>query len=169
MERLYAARRRGQRITVTPSLGHKRIGRFKSRKSKVRRFESFQNLYPMNELILRPMIMADSDFMLELKNDCQTRKFAIVTHEEIKKEDHEKWLENNLQYFRVIENPENTVPIGALRVQDLEVSIWIGQAFRNQGVAKKTLQLISGQGMWCNIVEGNLASMRAFIYAGFSP
>lgn len=123
----------------------------------------------MNELILRPMIMADADFMLGLKNDFQTRKFAIISHEEIKREDHYKWLENNLQYFRVIQDAERGLPIGAIRVQDLEVSIWIYHQFRNQGIAKKTLQLISGQGMRAKIVEGNLASMRAFIYAGFVP
>lgn len=123
----------------------------------------------MNELILRPMLMTDADFMLGLKNDLATRKFAIVSHKEIKREDHYKWLENNLQYFRVIQDTERGLPIGAIRVQDLEVSIWIYHQFRNQGIAKKTLQLISGQGMSAKIVEGNLASMRAFIYAGFVP
>lgn len=124
----------------------------------------------MNELLLRPMTLADSDFMLTLKNDHETRKFAIVSHDEIKKEDHVKWLEKNLQYFRIIGDADKEdVRLGAIRVQDLEVSIWIAKAFRNQGVAKKTLKLICGEGMWCKIVDSNLASMRAFIFAGFRP
>lgn len=124
----------------------------------------------MNELLLRPMTMNDADFMLTLKNDPETRKFAIVSHDEIKKEDHVKWLENNIQYFRIIKDADRLdEKIGAIRVQDLEVSIWITKAFRNQGIAKKTLKLICGEGMWCKIVDSNLASMRAFIFAGFRP
>jgi len=123
----------------------------------------------IDELILRPMTMVDADKMLEWKNYEETRRFAITSHDEIKKEDHYQWLAKNIQHFRVIQIADGGQLLGAIRVQDLEVSIWVDREFRNLGIAKKTLQLISGQGMWCKIVEGNLSSMRAFIYAGFAP
>lgn len=121
----------------------------------------------MKEYTLRPMTMADADKMLEWKNDPQTRRFAIATHDMIEKEDHYHWLPNNLQYFSVIHDGETAV--GAIRMQDQEISIWIDQVFRNQGIAKSVLKLISGPGMTAKIVEGNLGSMRAFIFAGFVP
>lgn len=123
----------------------------------------------MNELSLRPMTMEDADKMLEWKNYPETRKFAITSHDEIKKEDHYRWLEKNLQYFSIIREHEGGVSLGAIRMQNQEISIWVDQAFRNQGIAKKTLKLISAPGMTAKIVEGNLPSMRAFIFAGFSP
>lgn len=123
----------------------------------------------MNELSLRPMTMEDADKMLEWKNYPETRKFAIQSHDEIKKDDHYHWLEKNLQYFSIIRQPMVGYSLGAIRMQNGEISIWVDQAFRNQGVAKKTLKLISAPGMQAKIVEGNIASMRAFIFAGFSP
>ena len=131
---------------------------------------------------LRPMTMSDEDidFMLSLKNDPQTRKFAIATHDEIKREDHVKWLEQNIQYFQVIEYEISGIPAairaGAIRVQDCEISIWIDRAFRKQGVATNVLKNfdrevhnLPGKPYTAKIVSGNIASMRTFIKAGFLP
>ena len=115
---------------------------------------------------LRPMTMEDADFMLSLKNDPQTRDFAIVSHDEISKEDHYKWLEDNLQYFQVI---ESDVRCGAVRIHNNEVSIWIDSPFRGKGIATFILNKVSENGMIAHIVEGNVASMKAFIRAGFEP
>ena len=126
------------------------------------------------------MEMADADFMLQLKNDPETRRFSIVSQEEIKKEDHYKWLEENLQYFQIIQS-DNAVtqdgkgnfvcysPIGAVRIQNNEVSIWIDRMFRGNGMASYVLEMVSEVGMTAKIVEGNLASMNCFINAGFKP
>lgn len=116
---------------------------------------------------LRPMTMADADKMLEWKNDPETRKFAIVSHDEIKKEDHYKWLEKNIQYFQIIESIHGIT--GAIRIQDNEISIWIDYEFRGQGVASYILEMVSEKGMTAKIVEGNVASMCAFINADFKP
>lgn len=116
---------------------------------------------------LRPLTMADADKMLELKNYPETRQFALASHDEIKKEDHYKWLEENLQYFQAIVDGENMV--GAIRIQDYEISIWIDKDFWKRGIATYILQHISKRGMTAKIVNANIGSMRAFIRAGFEP
>lgn len=138
-------------------------------------------------MILRPMTMADADKMLEWKNYPETRQFAIASHDEIKKEDHYKWLENNLQYFQIIYSSgymgvkrgdpippdfisgEIITIYGAIRIQDNEISIWIDRKFRDEGIATDIIEYVSQKGMIAKIVEGNIASMKAFIRAGFEP
>lgn len=116
---------------------------------------------------LRPMTWVDADFMWKLKNYPETRKFAIASHDEIKREDHYKWLEKNIQYFQIIEVHEGVC--GAVRVRDNEVSIWIDRKHWGKGIATYTLQTIAKRGMMCKIVDGNIGSMRAFVRAGFTP
>ena len=114
------------------------------------------------------MSMDDSDFMLEMKNYPETRQFAIATHDEVKKEDHEIWLPNNIQYFQVIED-ENKNRLGALRIQDNEISIWINRKYRQSGIATAAINMVSTPGIIAKIVDGNIGSFRAFINAGFKP
>lgn len=119
---------------------------------------------------LRPMLMDDADFMLELKNDSDTRFFALLTSEEIKREDHIKFLEKNIQYFQVIEDGGTIMQnVGALRVQDNEISIWITPKFRGMGYATSAINKVKKDGMTAKIMTGNLPSLNAFIRAGFSP
>ena len=116
---------------------------------------------------LRPLTMADADFLLELKNYSETRKFAIASHDEIKKEDHYKWLENNIQYFQVIEN--YGVSLGVIRIKNNEISIWINKKIWGKRVASDILKEISERGMTAKIVNGNIGSFKAFVRAGFKP
>ena len=121
-------------------------------------------------MILRKMTMTDADKMLEWKNYSETRQFAIVAKEEIKKEDHLAWLKDNIQYFQVIElSVETGEPCGAVRIKDNEISIWIDRKFWGKGVASYILDEVSEVGMTAKIVEGNVGSMRAFIKADFKP
>lgn len=120
-------------------------------------------------MTLRPMTMADADKMLEWKNYPETRKYSILTPDEITKEDHYAWLEKNLDGFKVILNRRTGVVVGAIRVVDDQVSIWIDQAFRKLGKATWILQHHAQRGMTAKIVDGNIGSMRAFIRAGFLP
>jgi RimJ/RimL family protein N-acetyltransferase len=113
---------------------------------------------------LRPMTMADSDKMLEWKNYPETRKYAIASHDIITKEAHYKWLEENLQYFKVIGEL-----YGAVRIQDNEVSIWMDKKYWAKGIASFVLEMIYEDGMFAKIVNGNIPSMRTFIRAGFKP
>ncbi len=112
--------------------------------------------------------MEDADFMLSLKNDEQTRRFSIVSQEIIKREDHLKWLEENIQYFRIIEDREEKL-VGAIRIQNNEVSIWIAREYWKMGIATFVLQHECDRSHYCKIVEGNIGSMKVFIRAGFLP
>ena len=116
---------------------------------------------------LRPMEMSDADFMLTLKNYEETRRFSIASHEEIKREEHLKYLEENIQYFQTICDGEKN--IGAIRILDEEISIWIDKEFWNKGIATYILQHVSKRGMTAIILPENIGSMRAFIRAGFEP
>lgn len=119
-------------------------------------------------MTLRPMSMEDADFMLALKNDPTTRQFAILSHEEIKKEDHYRWLEKNLMFFQVIAGPMEKV--GAVRVFGKEISIWVDSKFRGLGVATNIIKQVSfDKGYTAKIVDGNVSSLRAFLKAGFMP
>lgn len=117
-------------------------------------------------MTLRPMEMSDADFMLELKNYPETREFAIETTAEIKREDHIKWLKPKLMFFQVIEGWAG--PIGAIRIFGNEISIWVDRRFWGMGVATNILRDASS-GTTARIVDGNVASMKAFVKAGFVP
>ena len=114
------------------------------------------------------MTMADADKMLEWKNYPETRKFAIASHALIKKADHYKWLEKNIQHFQIIEGIEKE-KMGAVRIENQEISIWIDNEYWGKGIASFVLEMIYEDEMFAKIVDGNIASMRAFIKAGFKP
>jgi RimJ/RimL family protein N-acetyltransferase len=126
------------------------------------------------------MTMADADLMLEWKNYPETRNFSIISQEPIKKEDHYKWLELHLQYFQIIHDSITlnvddkgatgiVGPVGAIRIQDNEISIWVAKECWKHGIASKVLKQVSKEGMTAKIVDGNIASMRSFLSAGFKP
>ncbi len=112
--------------------------------------------------------MDDADFMLGLKNDPDTRRFAILTQDEIKREDHIRWLENNVHEFQIIESDFGSSK-GAIRMHENEISIWLGKEFRGQGIALKMINSVKRRGTIAKIVSGNIASMRAFSKARFLP
>lgn len=116
---------------------------------------------------LRPMTMDDADKMLEWKNYPETRQFAIVGLFEIRREEHIKWLEQNVQYFQIIEVDGKKA--GAVRINGGEISIWIDRDFRGKGLATDVIKSVSQPGMIAKIVDGNIASMRAFIKCGYVP
>lgn len=118
---------------------------------------------------LRPMSLTDADKMLEWKNYPETRRFAIASHDEIKKEDHLKWLAENIQYFQVFQAKGEDEICGAIRLKNGEISIWVDSLNWKQGRATCVLQIVARRGMTAKIVEGNIGSMKAFIRAGFTP
>jgi len=117
---------------------------------------------------LRPMTMDDADKMLEWKNYPETRKFAIQSHDEIKKEAHYKWLKANLIWFQIIED-QHSNPIGAVRIFGGEISIWIDRNYWGLGVAERVINTVAKKDYYAKIVNGNTASFRAFVKAGFKP
>lgn len=112
--------------------------------------------------------MEDADFMLGLKNDPDTRIFAIKTQEEIKREDHIKWLSSHFMWMSVIET-DYGARVGAMRIFSNEVSIWIDKPYRGLGLATEVLRRETEKGMYARIVHGNVASIRSFVKAGFVP
>lgn len=119
-------------------------------------------------MTLRPMLMTDADFMLELKHYPETKQFSLIAYDEIKREDHLKYIEQYLEHFQIIEG-RNGDALGALRIQDNEVSIWISRNYWEMGFATFVLQRHTNKGMTAKIVPANIASMRCFIRAGFLP
>jgi len=122
-------------------------------------------------ITLRKMRMSDADFMLELKNYSETRQYAILSNKEVKKEDHMKWLPKNIKYFHVIEglDEKGKYKVGAIRIENNEVSIWVSRDYRGKQIAQRILHQISDIGMTAKIVAQNIPSMRTFIGAGFKP
>ena len=123
-------------------------------------------------MMLRPMTIKDADFMLELKNYPETRMFAISSKKKILKRDHRKWLEKNIQHFKIIGNLIDNHGYemrGVIRIQDNEISIWIDRKYWGFGVASDAINFLSYSGLIARIVDGNIGSMRAFINAGFKP
>src|SRR5215472_10776697 len=116
---------------------------------------------------LRPMLMSDADFMLELKNYPETMANSIVTKTPVSKEKHYIWLETYLKYFQVIYSDEHTY--GAVRINGNEISIWIDRKYWGKGIATFIINMVSEKGMIAKIAEENIPSMRAFINAGFKP
>lgn len=114
--------------------------------------------------------MDNADFMLELKNYPETRKYAIVSHDEIKKEDHYKWLREHIDEFRVCSKYDGT-RVAVVRVnKEYELSIWVDRKFWEFGVATYLLSRHDLEGaLWAKIVNGNVASFRAFVKAGWKP
>lgn len=110
------------------------------------------------------MEMSDADKMLEWKNYSETRDFSIVSKLRIRKKDHYNWLKKNLRYFQIIGNM-----YGAIRIQNNEISIWIDREHRKKGIATFVLNQIAEPGQTAKIADGNIASMRSFINAGFKP
>lgn len=127
---------------------------------------------PQFPIQLRPMTMDDAEKMLKWKNYEETRKFAIRSHDIVEKDAHYAWLPDNIKFFQIIERVHDAmgcIQIGAVRIQDDEISIWVDREFREEGVATAIIERVAYPGMKAKIVSGNIASMRAFIAAGFSP
>ena len=109
--------------------------------------------------------MADSDYLLDLKNDKTMRQFAVVTNKPIKRKDHIAWLDENLSTIQIVLLHGKRA--GMLRVtKEDEVSINIDPEFRGMGVGTKAMKYCP-KNVWAKIVDGNVASMNLFIKSGF--
>lgn len=111
--------------------------------------------------------MDDALILLEWKNDPTMRKFSIQTHEEIKLEDHLKWLEKHLSEIYIICSHRDTY--GDIRFEGDEIAIKLDPKFRGMGIGKRALTLATmrRKHLIAKIVNGNIASMNLFISCGF--
>lgn len=131
---------------------------------------------------IRLATMEDAVDLLRFKNEADTRKNSIVSHDEIKMENHLVWLKQHIQdpdcELYVITN--NGTPIGDVRFDhlgaEIEISIRMDKAYRGFGMATSIvgfagsiMQANTGKTLVAKIVEGNVASMRVFIANGYRP
>ena len=120
----------------------------------------------MKSIRLRKATLEDAEILLKWKNDSETRKWAMVTHDKIKIEDHIKWLDKHYKEIAII--TDGKVDYGNIRINKEEIAIVIDKKYRGYGIAKKVLAKIKTNRI-AKIVDGNIASMRLFIGAGFKP
>jgi len=136
--------------------------------------------------MIRPARMKDADALLDIKNDYDVRQFSIVTKDEIRREDHLRWLE------RALNNPDvrlfcichgggyvvGDVRLDVLAKDSIELSVRIRPSFRRIGIGIGTFALafaiteakkIAGDKvkLMAKIVDGNAASMALFKSVGF--
>lgn len=108
--------------------------------------------------------------LFEWKNYEETRAFAIKSKRKIKWEDHENFFLDHVDEFEMIYLHDAEAPIGAVRIEGDEISIWIDRSARRKGIATFILEKVSEvDKSWAKIKIDNIASLRAFINAGFKP
>lgn len=126
--------------------------------------------------------MKDANKLLAWKNYAETRRFAIVTHRNITKKNHLKWLENRLKKddnFFIIHGDGRDH--GDIRLEEgdneVEISIRLDKGSRGRGIALTAILEISAlakrlfpkKPVIAKIVNGNIASMKTFCRAGYVP
>lgn len=118
---------------------------------------------------LRKVTLRDAKQLLEWKNEAETRRFSIVTHNKIKWKDHLRWLRQRLEreeFYIITDGLKN---YGDLRFEEGEVSIRIARAERKKKIgvwAIKKAQTMYSQ-LTAKIVVGNIASLNLFMGRGF--
>lgn len=99
------------------------------------------------------------------KNDEIVRKFSIVTKDFISFETHIEWLEENIEFIKIIE--VDGLPVGDIRIKDDEIAIKIAKLSRGKGIGKKVIEMVKYKGLKAKIVEDNQPSLNLFLGAGF--
>ena len=118
--------------------------------------------------------MHDADFLLDWRNDIETRKASRNTAE-ISKEEHIAWLTNilNNPQRKLFVAEENGTPVGTVRA-DYSEGMWelswtTAPNARGKGVAKGMVSLLSKQisdPIRAEIKSGNIESLRVAEHAG---
>lgn len=130
-------------------------------------------------LSVRRATIDDAMDLLRWKNDVDTRRFSIIAKDEIRIEDHLKWLIKTLHdpLVRLYMILKDGKPVGDIRfdiTDKVEVSVRIDRPYRCQGIGSWALSRIAPREManikksfMAKIVDGNVASMRIFTKNGF--
>lgn len=129
----------------------------------------------------RGVTLADSDFLLKLKNDPSSRRFSIVTNKKIKKKAHERWLKRTLRrknvlYFLIMTDGKK--PCGTVRFDlsygKAEIAIHVAKPYRGKGIATQIIGTIGDSvaneynaRLTARIVDSNMRSMVVFLKNGF--
>ena len=116
---------------------------------------------------LRPATMDDALVLFHWKNDPVMRRFSIVTHDEIKWEDHIQWLKKHLHEIFIICSHRDTY--GDVRLEGNVIAIKLDPDSRGRGIGREAIGLAQDMRdeLVAYIVNGNVPSMRLFLGAGF--
>lgn len=117
---------------------------------------------------LRPATLADSDTLLNWRNDPETRN-ASHSPEVVSNAEHLKWLETSLNSptRQLFIAEEGGVPVGSARadfLQGCHVLSWtVAPHARGRGVARRMMELLVDQisgPIRAEVKAGNMASVR---------
>lgn len=126
---------------------------------------------------LKPATMADADRILVWQAERNSRHFSR-NPEVPSREEHFIWMSEMLnrpnQIFYIIliaETPAGMIRLDPPRNGFQEVSILVSTEYRGLGIARIALQtmanLVPNASLLAEIHQGNTASIRAFVAAGF--
>lgn len=118
---------------------------------------------------LRPATKDDAENLLKWKNDETMRKYTIADNAIISMKDHMKWLKGHIDRIYIIEDKATGEAMGDIRFEEDEMAIKVDPAHRGKGVALETLEVAKFMfdTLIGNVANGNVASMRLFVRAGF--
>lgn len=134
----------------------------------------------MPSITYRRATFLDAPDLLRWKNDPETRRFSIETHDEITPERHAIWMDWMLAHssVRTYIVEADGVPCGDVRgevhMRFIEIAIKMDPKFRGQGIGSVALVAIGDllqqefkKMLVAKIVYGNVASMRLFENCGY--
>jgi RimJ/RimL family protein N-acetyltransferase len=132
-------------------------------------------------LWIRDATMADWKFLLDVKNDPETRRNSIVTHRKIGKKKHIEWLRGKIKskktlFFIIMDGTRERC--GDVRFEigekETEVSVRIAKKYRGRGIGSfavasliKEVSEKQKKKFIAKIVDGNLPSLVIFLKNGF--
>lgn len=127
------------------------------------------------EIVLREAAFEDSPLLFKWRNDPVTRANSINT-EEVKKEEHERWLEKALSNprLKIYVAERNGEAVGTVRAEhngsESELSWAVAPEARGQGIGRKMVRealRLTGGVITAKIKAGNQASIRIAASLGF--
>lgn len=120
----------------------------------------------MSKTYIRRASFDDAANLLKWKNDPTMRKYSIVTSKKITMKDHMVWLKKHINQIYIIGEE-----FGDIRVSGKEVAIKLAPEYRGKGYGLEALRAIHRlfKDLTAKIVDGNIASFRLFLKAGYKP
>ena len=129
-------------------------------------------------MILQPITIKDSDFLLKLRMDPVMRKFAL-SREKISNAEHKEWMQRALstpgyQVFILMIRHEQPCGRGSLIIKGkfVEIALAVHKDYRGYGLGTIAIKALlrkakaTGRIPWAKVKGTNRASINAFLSAG---